>query len=427
MAITLQNTGAIDYPLSAYNSNSLRYSSNNNNIANIIYRVRNMQTGQYITPELRQPPISTGSAFFHIDISQYVQGAFDGYPTEHFNFYQDTYLNGTSSASTQLHSGIGLKQFRLDYKEEEVGSDGLLTSPANLTTGETFFFMQSVRQHDDYYKRSQLNFFDYIITNGQASTKRFLTNMPRTGVPICDHNYNIHFNLFTLTKDTNAPDIEPHVQLSPNASVVGLGNATGFQQSIVAHKYSPAAINDLNGMQFNLPTYNFRVRDTGTTDLTEIFTFNTKKCNCKDTISLMWVNPYGVIDYFTFTGAIEKVAVASSSVFTKYKGYRRGNNQGILIGTNGNTFNQPFGVNGKINIRGNKKIQILSQIITTDVGEWLTEILTSPKVYIIREDAPFVQPVIVKSNEMEFKQENSGLVRVGFEMEFANPRNTQRG
>ena len=426
MAITLHTTGAVDYPLSVYNSNSLRFTSNNASIANIIYRVYDVTNAEYITPELRQPPINTGSANFDIDISELVQGAFRGYPTDHFYFYQGNSLTAGTDSNQLVDSSWGMKQFRIDYKEEEEGADGLLTSPATLTTGETFFFIQSARQHNDYYNASQLNFYNYIITATQTQNKFFLTNMPhRVKIPVCDKNYDLHFSLFSITKDSGAPNLQPKFSMS-TGSFVGMSTTSGLQQKIVGHKYSPAAINDISGFSGIDFDYRYKLTD-GTNDLTEIYNFSMKRCNCKDVLSLMWINPYGVPDFFTFTGSTEKRAVASSKMFRKYRGFRRSSNQGLLAGTNANTFNQPFGVNGKIDITGNKRISVISQIMQVEIAEWLTEILTSPRVSIISPDEPHVEPVIVTSNEMEYKQENSGLVRISFEMEFANPRITQRG
>jgi hypothetical protein len=170
------------------------------------------------------------------------------------------------------------------------------------------------------------------------------------------------------------------------------------------------------------------------TKMSADYTFNIKRCGCTDEhVRIWWRSSRNGMDCFTLKGTYAEKIVGAYERFQKPLGHKRSvtertNETGYQ---NNNTFNQQSSGVSKVNIRASKKLTVFSHWVNKEHLEWLSQVLTSTNVYVEDRSSSVTNsfkltPVIVTNGEIQTKPLNSSLGKIKLNLEYANPRTTNR-
>ena len=151
------------------------------------------------------------------------------------------------------------------------------------------------------------------------------------------------------------------------------------------------------------------------TDKTETATFLVKNgcCSLRD-LRLHFINMLGGLDSYTFNSQKELNLKAESTEAQKALNYTAGSSAPDLT-TDSGSF--------KTKSTGSNSYKVKSRFLTNEKAAWLSELLTSPKVYA-EIDGDFI-PVIIQNKEQKtFSQ--AGKIRFEIVVKLANDLIIQR-
>ena len=127
----------------------------------------------------------------------------------------------------------------------------------------------------------------------------------------------------------------------------------------------------------------------------------------KNKIRFAWLNPLGGIDHYTFTGSkASQVDVDKRDLFEKARAY---------------PFSSTDIKTGILKVDGTKNLFAFSDFENTETYEWLSEIITSPYVWVV-EDGDYI-PVVITNKSMQV--ENEELVQLKLEYRKSIQRSVQ--
>lgn len=145
-----------------------------------------------------------------------------------------------------------------------------------------------------------------------------------------------------------------------------------------------------------------------------------KKCAKYDVHSLVFLNAYGAYDSFTFVHG-KKTSDTQKKSFEKL-GWELNNSNQMTKG--GNYFNYE---NKKVYASSHSiKMQLTSDILSTDEYNWLAELINSPLVYYYDYANDKLLPVMITDTNFEFKDDRINKTdTLTVNIEFSDMTNTQ--
>ena len=289
-----------------------------------------------------------------------------------FRFSIDNFLR--TSLAPDLISNIGaniytptlnaIKWYSLHLTEEFDDKDGLLkTGDENFSTEK-----QAIRAALQHLETQNLNAF---LT--PATTRRFLTNAPKTQVIRVGEEVQLSF----ITDNT--PLRIAYEQF--NLAGVSLGVAYLNQVTIIDGRgIAPVNSNVFNSAHSKVVIW---LDNTAPLQVSEKRTFvMDSKCYPKS-IRVLFENTLGGFDAYTFTGAYKEITSNKKTNFKKDLGIT------FAISDRGDT---------TLGIDADSIFEIYSDLLTNETGVWLSELLNSPNVFI-QSGADYIPIIILNTSE----------------------------
>lgn len=341
--------------------------------------------------------------FFDIDIQKYCQdllSPFASFPSIFVDKVTGPIINNDN-----------YDVFRIEVTYEVINlTSGLLVPIGLPEVSNDFFCYTASRQHQE-----QMDLTDYIGTSFAGDTV-FLTKSPRI-IDVCedDNQYLsvIQGNLLAVINAfrvdffdsagvlidfgiaaTGAPGLS--AQFTINVGLDALANVSWLDGSPTL----PNPLIDSYTVTFGYvfvapgPTYFYITQ-------TETFTYNVvgKCCGLRD-LRLHWMNLLGAADSYTFNSEKDLVISTSNDIGQKSLGWITGSTTPNDINDVGNM---------KLKSEGTTSYLVNSKILTNSEAMWLSELLTSPKVYA-ELNGEFV-PVIVEKTTQSITR-HQGKIRI---------------
>lgn len=155
--------------------------------------------------------------------------------------------------------------------------------------------------------------------------------------------------------------------------------------------------------------------------LTGIFTLRINyECSKYPSYTLVWLNPYGAYDSQDFWLVSKKTIMVEKKSYEKVP-YEINSSGIVSYNSNGGVF---YGSKRDFNSVMKTKLNLTSHLLNDAEYTWLSELFSSPDIYIYLTGSGFV-PVSIKS-EYEFKTYlNSRLKPLEFSIEFSDEYNAQ--
>tara|TARA_B100000965_G_scaffold171289_1_gene143020 strand:+ start:3175 stop:4446 length:1272 start_codon:yes stop_codon:yes gene_type:complete len=355
--------------------------------------------------------------YFNIDIQKYVQDSLG----------PDT---GAPKSLVQNNFVIDNTDFYADYHieitYERISTAGILEAvPAVSDTSNTYTIFSASRKHQE------IKFlYDYVGNVAPYTQTKFLTKQNLSFLPTCkDENLYLSF----IQKNSVLPYAGLRVQLL-NSSLAVLYDAlaqtfltTGFKQASLNVGFDVLATKTYvqGAPNFNDPLIKYYAVSFGEmvlvgptwvhTDKTETAVYKIKNscCSLRD-LKLHFINMLGGLDSYTFNSEKELNLKAESTAAKKALNYTAGTSAPDLT-TDSGSF--------KTKSTGSNSYKVKSRFLTNEKAAWLSELLTSPKVYA-EIDGDFV-PVIIQNKEQKtFSQ--AGKIRFEIVVKLANDLIIQR-
>lgn len=313
------------------------------------------------------------------------------------------------------------------------------------TSPNKFYAIDMAITHEETYKKAQHQFcnpyhlYSHNWSGGSLGTAKFLSDRPQT-TEICSEDNNI-MSWATRLKDTylcadiyrEDGTVHDNVRISNNMS-------DGVFQLGVGVPQIKDYFTNLGTLSTYWTTSNqwtkivISVKYDGLDNVSQQYTMNIKDCGCtNEHVRLWWRNSRNGMDCYTFKGT-HKTSI--SQLFERFQqplGQRRHQHEDTtkINYQRHNTFNQQSFGKTKVNIRSNKKMSVFSGWNGGEHLEWLSQIMTSTHVWIEDRSVSTSQewkltPVIVTTGQMDTKPLNSSLGKLKLDLEYANPRTTNR-
>lgn len=137
---------------------------------------------------------------------------------------------------------------------------------------------------------------------------------------------------------------------------------------------------------------------------------------CKEwnTHYIAWINPYGVWDYFEFTGRPQENNEIDKQIAQRSLLTFKSNDFTYLVGDRGNV---------TYNIEGERFVDTSTGIINRGITTWLKEVYTSPAAYVISADLKI--PINILNTNIVLPDNQRGLVNMPLSFSYANKIWTQ--
>ena len=408
MAVSFVNNLSSGAYLPVANHITFTVTSNNNGNCNFRYVNRIYVNNVCIFTQKQFPDPTTGSGFFEIQdkVNDYINGTIPKSPyTAYFNTTSNTDL-------LTVYCKLG------EEYDTSTNCDGTIYSYLDQVQSNTIYVFNGAIDYEDFPSWSYTN---YLVSNAASTTKKFLTNAPRTGLEITDKD---SFYLDFLSN--NAIDSNWNVYLTINwkngdISQLALTSASLTQYRRYRIAVGPFDINKIYGSTLLdstlVNTYSVYLRYT-TTQVSETFTFKMKEAKQFET-RFAWVNQLGGIDHFTFYHRNTKSFNITRKTYKKSLLRNYSNYWTYQVGDReDSTYN--------IQATQTNKVATYCQRAESD---WLSELWFSPNVWVYDyvEDTPCntittwkMWPIMITDNSKEVKQKTTKPIEysISYQMAF---------
>jgi hypothetical protein len=265
-------------------------------------------------------------------------------------------------------------------------------------------------------------FFSEDAFELDGTTKRFLGDFPSDGIPVrptADYTIMCHsFGNTAIDKLCFATD---GGVFKADVSTVGSPTVTGYDMLIFG--VGPYNANNYTLTSGTQPVieagttlYDVWVEDSSANRISEKVHFVVdNSCPADTEVALTWMNRWGAMDSFTFTGANSRtVPIKRTSYERNYEDYHAVRERGRTV----------------LNVDARDRWKLTSGFVSDSQATWLEQLFTSPVVNIVKfNGSQFDQyPVTVVSNTYEEKTTKRGkLFNYTIEIEAAWDKPIQRG
>lgn len=330
----------------------------------------------------RQSSVTVDStAFFNFNASSFAQNELNGQ------------LVDSSVGNIQEGQDESILRYGAYFTEEYDSTAGLLQSQDEQ--GSSFLrSTQATEQH-----QQDIDYTDYQAAN---SSSKFLSNAP-TNRTIRDGELaqlSIQANIAAVG------DLKPRwEQYDTNGASLGVTN--GATVSIKDYVVFPIRSSQI-GNNSSVSKVDVWLADSINSQVTEKITFTHAKDCVPNKVRFWWLNLLGGYDQFTFTGDYKETI---RSRVTTYEKNLPVSFESVDRGT------------AVIKNDSYKEIETFSELIPSSRSEWVSELLSSPEVYI--ESGGELVPIVIITRQAIIKDE--GFVQLRIRYVLSNQRISQRG
>jgi hypothetical protein len=398
---------------------------NSNTAVNLVYVIQvknNNGIFEDVSGLLRQP-MEFGS-----------QGDFYINPSEILSDEIDMDIRSKNQGNILKHID-GYVQFRLSMIEETLTSNNTLTYDAirnNWINTASAYGIDAATQHEETFSLNQANWLsmNYMVTPQNSPTKKakWLTNKPlnSTDMSVDDNEYIYAF--------VNTKFIEARIYIESESQslhfydtknlLYGL-NSVGIGVPNIINSIGQSTWDTLSGtpyrIRYVLQSPYGEVSEKGS------YIINKDKCT-KERLRVYWKNRKGGIDGYTFNSELEVTTNVSSKLSKKALGYRRHNTelQTSANYINNNTYAQSSRTLETTNIKANEQIKVTSRFHTQEQLRWLSEIFTSPKLWIENLQTGELNAVYSITKKVRTKPKGKGIGQIKLTLMMSNEIMTQR-
>ena len=391
---------------------------------NLVYVIQkfNFNTGVFedCSGLLRQPVEFGSNGDFYIN------------PSEILADEIDLSIRAKNQSSPLVHYD-GYVKFRLLLTEESLSSNNTLTFDNLRSNWYDFGFAYGIdgaTQHADTYQSAQYLWMDNFRMDGTSNTKRFLTNKPTndTDLSITDNEYIYAFIDLKKTKvHITIEDIAQSTLHSFSTSFLLYGlNSIGIGVPNIIDAIGQSTWDAISNTAYRV---RYEVKNFQGTRISEqgSYVINKEKCS-KERLRVYWKNRRGGIDGYTFNSELEVQTNIKSQTFKKSLGYRRSSSEdkGSLVYQKYNTYYQGTRTMGSTNISASETIKVTSRFHTQEQLRWLSEMTTSPALWIENLQTGQLNAVYSITKKTITKPKGKGVGQMKLRLQTSNAILTQR-
>jgi hypothetical protein len=400
---------------------------------NIVYKVQKYNftanNWQNITGLLRQPYTWSNNMRFYIDPSQILID------------YVKTNIRGLEEGGS-LYLPDNYIWWRLTCVEEFTDSDGYLyynTNQSQWYNTNSAYAIDGATTHSQTFGKTQYNWIDMCRITSLTGLEegRFLSNRPNgdrySRMTLCksESDYIHAFVLasgvklignVTLANGVTSADIDLSGPLPKGVNSLGVGpqNIIDFIGGSVWDAYESSHL--ITEICYWLEN------DTGV-QVTPANCYEVKRnCCTQERCRVYWKNRKGGIDGYTFDAELIEETTIKSKVFQRRLGYRRHESEDELsLGfQQNNTFGQKTRIRGSVNIKAQDTLTVTSRHEASIILNWLSEIYTSPKIWIESPDNGELQAAVCTSKKAVRKYKGKKTGQMKLALQLSNQVITQR-
>jgi len=322
------------------------------------------------------------SGTFDFDVANYLRTVLEHYFYLPFGLTDITYDSKT------------IENYTVKFTEEFDDLDGLLFEGDDDTSSGKKV-LNATLQH---LETQTLTAFELL--NGQ--TRRFLTNSPEKKIRV-DEEEQVGF---FISNQGGMDDIRLKYQTYDLN-----GNANGWNEKAIkdfsTNKRGIVGVNSELGISSSVSKLEIKIYDeTHGADISETKVFIIDHLCYNSPVRVHFLNRLGAFDSFTFTGYKKEIIKSKKVLFEK----------GLAL-----SFNIEDRGSTVLGIKAYQVFQVFSQYLNYTTLQWLSELLTSPEVYIQQtiSGTKKIIPIIV-SNKSDVIADDSGMVKIKLIYAMAN-------
>jgi hypothetical protein len=352
-------------------------------------------------------------------LQSYVKGEVDIKGANHNGFY----------VSNQMH-----KEYFLAIQEEDKDASGVYQN-GNLFISKVKSVWNGVRNEIEWL---DFDYTEYIINNTPSTTKKFLTDSPRTIRIDSDQSYHLYFianerfgayqyNIKAYSGYNATGSLLADGIVDNNISVANSWNEIYFRIPVGTHdigNIDPALYSDtllgstpstaLNGAA----SYTIHLEDNTNAQTSERLTFNVNQtCSKYNEVRVHWLNRLGGYDAFNF---YMKSVHTTDIKKDKYDQQHHDWTGFAYI------YDKQARGTTDYNVALNKKVTVNTDYLSEAESAWLEDLATSPSVYI--EENNELIAVNIDPRRIQRKTSlNDKLMQYTFELNYSIKNRRQRG
>lgn len=338
----------------------------------------------------------------------------------------------TKNQGTALMDYNGSVKFRLAMTEETLQPDGTLKF-SNLRADwfytQIAYGIDAAIQHEETFGLAQHQWYDFYRVRAGYTSAKFLTNKPaNVSMSVDDNEY-----IYTFI-DTKKPKL--HVSIHNAAGVQLHTYATGFLlyglNSIgigvpnIIDAITQSTWDTISNTAYKVK---YVVKDFQNTEISETreYIINKDKCT-KERLRVYWKNRKGGIDGYTFNGELEVRDNVRSKLYKSHRGYRRDISEDVnnLNYIYNNQYGQSSQSIGTTSVSGKNQMTVTSKHHTQEHLRWLSEITTSPNVWVENLQTGQLNSVYSITRKATTKPKGKGIGQMKLSLVMSNEITTQR-
>jgi|TARA_B110000459_G_scaffold199950_1_gene247509 hypothetical protein len=356
----------------------------------------------------------------------------------------------------------GSVRFKLIMTEELVAPSGEIYYNSNMNawynTGEAYG-IDAATQHEETFNLSQSTFYDIYRTHMDSSTQNglghFLTSRPmgggnlpfkQSGLTKQSHTDNDYAYIFNTHKATQlryiiSPFSEEIQAARPNVWSGNISNALydGLSNKLgkglnsigvgVPNIIEKIGVNAWNSIKDAAYRVSYWVQDHNAAQVSEIghYIIDKEKCST-ERLRVYWKNRKGGIDGYTFNSELQVTTSVKSKLTKSPLGHRRSNTEDI--NSMGYLFNNTYGSSSRTlsstNIIANETITVKSKFHIATELRWLSEIITSPQIWVENLQTGKINAVYSVTKQMNTKPKGKSVGQMTLSLRMSNEILTQR-
>ncbi len=348
-----------------------------------------------------------------------VKGQVDIKGADHNGFY----------VSNQMH-----KEYLLIIQEEDKNASGEYQA-GDLIWTKVKSVWNGVRNEIEWL---DFDYNDYMIKANASTTKKFLTDSPRTIRIDTDQSYHLYFiaverfaayqyNIKAYSGYNGTGSLLADGIVSNNIAVADSWDKIYFRIPVGTYDignidptlYTDTLLGSTPSTALNgAASYTIHLEDNTNAQISERFTFNVNQtCSKYNEVRVHWLNRLGGYDAFNFY---------MKSVHTTDIKKDKYDQQHHDWTGNAYTYDKQNRGTTDYNVALNKKLTVNTDYLTEDESVWLEDLATSPDIYI--EENNELIAVNIDPRRIQRKTSlNDKLMQYTFELNYSIKNRRQRG
>ena len=391
---------------------------------NLVYVIQKLNVfGIYedVSNELRQPMEFGVNETFMIN------------PSEILADEIDTQIRAKGESSPRIEFS-GAIQFRLLIAEEILVPNGTLQYIQNRNLWHATshgFGIDAATQHEETYGYNQTSWFDmYRVTasNNASNRAKFLTNKPNDIIKAVDDN-DYAYTFINTKKCFLFVTVESQSQSlhSYNSAYLLMGlNSIGVGVPNIINHIGQSTWDTISNTAYKV---RYVVKNFSGVEVSEVKTYIIGKEKCTpERLRVYWKNRKGGVDGYTFNSELGVSTDVKSKLYKRPLGHRRSNSEninemGYLVN---NTYGSTTRMIGSVQIKAKETINVTSKFHTQSYLRWLSEITTSPQIWIENLQTGNLNAVYSITRKTSTKPRGKTLGQMKLSLVMSNEIMTQR-